>query len=1616
MHFPSYLCFLVFFLSWRLSANPVITEFMADNKTTIADENGDFSDWIEIHNPTSAAIPLLNWALTDKSNNLVQWKFPAVNLLPGEFLVVWASGKNRRVVGSPLHTNFSLSKDGEYLALVRPDGTTVQQAFAPKFPAQDPDASYGSRFVSTPLLAAGASGRYQIPSSATAPSGSWNQVGFNDSGWPAGPSGFGFGISIPGITVRQVSKNGGIEGLDDALNLISLAPTAPQILSSTSALMSVLNLLGEGDDGNYGFNAVPPGGGGEDYVIHATASISIPTTGAYTFGINSDDGGQILIDGVEVVRDDSFHGPENNLGTITLPAGSHTFQVVMFEGGGGDCVEFFAAPGTRTSFDPAVFRLVGDVAAGGLAAFTTPNGGSGLVATDIGGAMTGRSSAYFRLPFPASGPGSATAFSMVMRYNDGFQAWLNGTPVAADNAPASPVWNSTSTSVRASSETLRRRGFNLTSSLPALANGSNVLAVQGLNSSTTDSNFLVLPELIVGSLDPVSAPAIYGGGLATPGWINGSPSSLGIVADTKFSINRGFYSAPISVGITSTTPGAIIRYTTDGSTPDATHGSIYSAPLAISSTTVLRARATLEGWTQTGVDTQTYLFPNDVLSQSSNGSPAPGWPADSGTSQILDYGMDPEIVNHPDPAIGGVAAVKSALLALPSISVTTDLSNLFDIGGSQGIYSNPYQRGFAWERPISLEWINPPNPANPNGTGEFQVDAGIRIRGGYSRSEDNPKHSFRLFFREEYGATKLRYPIFGRGAAQEFDKIDFRTAQNYSWSFEGGDQNTFLREESTRQAILDMGRPGSHVRYFHLYLNGIYWGLYGFDERTEAAFAETYFGGKREDYDVIKSESDSDYSTGATDGNLAAWQDLWNKGKAHRTAPTNANYFLMQGLAADGITQTADPVLLDPDSLIDYLLLTFWTGNLDGCVSAFLGEERANNWFGSRMRVNNPRQGFQFFVHDFEHSLFDVNEDRTGPFSNDSESEFAYSNPLFLHQDLAANAEYRLRWADHIHKHLFNDGALTPASWNNRINRLATIVDSAIIAESARWGDSKRNEPLTRQDWTAAQNSLLSYLTPRNEIVLDQLRNDGLYPSLDAPVVTPYSGYQEEGTKIAVEAPAGGTIHYMADGSDPRAVGGALRAGALTYTPATTIVSLVPWSASSWKYLGTGTNQAKAWRSTTFNDSSWASGKAELGYGDGDEETLVPVVDVNSTTSGIQRAATCYFRKTFTVSNLSQFISLSYTMEYDDAYAVYINGSRVGGNLPTNPAYNYYTGTPIEDTIATVSIPTNKLVTGTNTVAIEVHQSSTSSGDLSMNFSLAAVRANAPSTLALNGPGAHALRFRAKSGSTWSAMSESIYQVGTVAPTPENLIVSEISYFPLAPNEDSEFIELFNPGSSAIDLAGAKFTEGIDFTFPAGTTLLEGARILVVKNLAAFTALHGAGKPIAGIFANSTSLSDNGERLVLESAQGDTLLSFSYGTAFPWPESANGLGRTMVLSDPSDPENPLSWRPSVTPSGNPGATDFIARSQGQSLLSYAITSPLPTFSRATQLFSVSRRLGADSAILAPEWSTNLKDWNSASLAPASETLGPNGTFIIQWKLDPLPPGSAFIRLKVVESP
>jgi len=633
---------------------------------------------------------------------------------------------------------------------------------------------------------------------------------------------------------------------------------------------------------------------------------------------------------------------------------------------------------------------------------------------------------------------------------------------------------------------------------------------------------------------------------ATPGVAN-TEGYEGLVGEIKFSHEHGFYNEPFSLVLTCDTPDVTIYYSFDGELPGTMQGrglagNIYTAPLRVEKTTCLRAVAIKQGWKSSTICTQTYIFVSDVSQQSPAGTkPGPGWPEPrassgggfwgGGGSQVIDYGMDPDVVN--DARYKDL--MEDALLSIPSLSLVTPLANLFD--SSTGIYVNAMQDGRDWERPVSVELIY------PDGTEGFQINAGLRIRGGYGRTTDNAKHSFRLFFRAEYGQTKLQYPLFEDEGVDTFDKVDLRCAQNYSWAFKGsqgddnGGKNTMLREVFSRDLQGATGQPYTRSRYYHLYLNGQYWGIYETQERSEARFAESYFGGDKDDYDVAKVNAGpgAPYTIEVTDGTLDAYNRLWDA--ARKGFNTDAAYYQVQGLNPDGTPNPDYEHLVDIDNLIDYMICTFYVGDIDAPISNFLRNDRPNNFYAVYNRTTPD--GFKFFRHDAEHTLFNINENRTGPYN--CGQQFQYFNPQWLHQQLIAHPEYKMRFADHVYKYFFNDGIMTPATVADILTVRKDTIDLAIIAESARWGDAKVTKPRTKDDDWLPQVSLLlnDYFPKRTNIVLNQFKAKGWYPSVETPTFNQHGGVVESGFSLVMTA-AAGDIYYTLDGEDPRLPGGAI--------------------------------------------------------------------------------------------------------------------------------------------------------------------------------------------------------------------------------------------------------------------------------------------------------------------------------------------------------------------------------------------------------------------------------------------------------------------------------------------
>ncbi|MBN2685880.1 MAG: CotH kinase family protein [Pontiellaceae bacterium] len=653
-------------------------------------------------------------------------------------------------------------------------------------------------------------------------------------------------------------------------------------------------------------------------------------------------------------------------------------------------------------------------------------------------------SVYIRVPFSVTNVSEIHSLLLKMKYDDGFVAYLNGTPIQAANFSGTPTWNSVAGASHDDNQAILFEEFDITEYAELLQEGDNLLAIHGLNTRTSDNDLLYLPRIEVGyagELDPATTGHLV---TPTPGSVNSDVIYEGFVETPVVYPERGFYDQPVQITMSNATAGATIRYTTDGSEPTAS-SPIYSDPITLSNTTPLRVKAFIDGWKPSFSRTDTYFFLDDIIA-------TPRSQEYINNNPII-TGMDPDVLNKTYyDAEGNLCTVRDALLDIPTISVVTDNDNLF--GVENGIYVNPAED---WEKAASIELIN------PDGSKGFQINSGLRIRGGWSRHDGYAKHAFRLFFRKSYGAGKLKYPLFEDEGVDEFDKMDLRTAQNYNWTVPTGDppeKNTFLRDVFARDTAKEMGSAYTRSRYYHLYLNGVYWGIYMTDERPESSFAASYFGGDPADYDVVKSTSwreSPSQAVKANDGTLDAYNRLYQA--AMNGFENNTDYFAVLGLDSNGQPDPTKEKLVDLNELMDYLLLIYYNGASDNNITVFLSN-KLNNLYAVYNRENPD--GFKWIQHDSEHSLDTSTQlDRTGPFTGSHLSQPEYFNPQTLHEKLLANAEYRIAFADRVYKHFTNNGVLTQARSEARMDARKVQIDRAIIANAARWG----NTNLDRDTW-----------------------------------------------------------------------------------------------------------------------------------------------------------------------------------------------------------------------------------------------------------------------------------------------------------------------------------------------------------------------------------------------------------------------------------------------------------------------------------------------------------------------------------------------------------------------
>jgi len=975
----------------------------------------------------------------------------------------------------------------------------------------------------------------------------------------------------------------------------------------------------------------------------------------------------------------------------------------------------------------------------------------------------------------------------------------------------------------------------------------------------------------------------------SPGQSNFGDEFVGKADAPNFSQKGGFYDSALAVTLSSMTPGATIRYTTDGSEPTLENGSDYTLPLSLSPINsrrghVIRARSFRDGFIASNIKTNTFLINQDPRVR---------------TGPALVYAGDPERALY-DPF--GVLAINGG--SYPNRqwrpSGKTD-------------YNNVINRGRAYERPIHAEYYF------QDGTAGFRSDVGLRIAASsYSRprmqltqTSASPwpdsavqKPSFNLYFRDDYGNPSVSLPLNGPARTfSGYERFRIRAGKNDI-------RNPFIIDELFRRLSSDMGNGASLGVINSLYVNGSLKGYYNMVERLrEPFFRSLHSANDGAQWDVLQYEGNDNIA----EGDKTAWDDMISRLNAAIT------------------TQNWEKVLevADVENMANYYLLNIYGATWDW---------PHNNWVAAKERSSEGR--YRLYVWDAEGAM---NNAGNRPVSQEMIRNYIVGTSTGqngqtgtrgelrdLWRGLNRWEEFRLLFADQIQKHLFNGGILDDRDQSN--SHIRKRFD----------GLKGEFESLLRliENQAVDTGKVLRWINPsigRRRYLFGPVRQDfrdnNLWPEIAPPTFSQFGGTVSEGYPLLITNDDT-KLYYTTDGSDPRMLGGTPNPNAISQTGGLQEEMLIE-EGSIWKHNATNGNLGTEWRLLNYDDSEWQSGAAPLGYG-GISSGGVTIKIETEVNSARPRQPTSYFRKAFKIDDPAAYLSLSANLLVDGGIVIFVNGIEAfrGSNLPTQTDYSTVPTSDTDDgneaDYRAYPIDPNLLVSGSNIIVIELHNSPGNS-DMALDIGLRGERAaNGNLPFFVNEP--ITVKARSFKNGKWSAVTSSRFTVDSVPATSQNLAVSEMLYNPVGANQAEanagfddgdffEFIRLVNFSQENIDLSSVRLTDGIIFDFSESLirVLGPGEKLLLVKSIDAFRIRFGT--DFDGLIAGEYSgqLSNGGEQLRIIGQEDSVIHEFSYNNSSPWPDLSNLDGYSIQIIDRAgDHGEPANWKISGSQGGSPG--------------------------------------------------------------------------------------------------
>jgi hypothetical protein len=691
---------------------------------------------------------------------------------------------------------------------------------------------------------------------------------------------------------------------------------------------------------------------------------------------------------------------------------------------------------------------------------------------------------------------------------------------------------------------------------------------------------------IVGALG-FCAPPIFSG--SNPG-IYTDTSTPGEPGDPEGG-DPGLPASPPTITVSlSAAADAAIHLTTNGTNPSR-YSELYSGTMGANRTLVVRAIAAKEGWLPSTSVTRSFLFKEDILGTSPEGTTPTnqqgardasnkltgllqGYPE---TSEVNGYPLRYEM--HPNVVRDKKNTLLMELDAVPVISIVGPVADLFQLE-SGGIYPNsgktdnywagragPDPRSRDWERACSFEFIK------ADKSSFVQSNAGLSMTGGSSLYQDvTRKHNMRIQFDATYGLDKLQYQLFTDFAGDSFKTIHVKNPTHDAWSqtnFGQYQQASYCDEGWIRSAQRVMGHENPRRRWVHLFLNGIYWGPYELTERVDSDYIRGHAGALGDaTYDVLKQRSSSDppnaNEVAAIDGTTTAWDNLITLCSSFGAAVSGN-----QPLAAQDSLYSQILGAMDVDNYIDYLL----------CYAYAQGYDWPTNNFRIARSNNLSDNRFRFYVWDAEWAL------QPEEYNQNAASRISVASHVTRPHSILRNySAYKQKFAERLRYHFHlqpgvnGSGALADTASGDRAVQLfqseMAKFQPVLYSESARWGYLQKAVPYTysdlnvapgvntKGDWLRTTTHLVqTWLPQRRKLAFGHFAGQNLYVAItpvDLPNPKVGTAYSQTLTVTGGTAPRTLALAY---GTLPPGI--SLSVSTLTGTPTTTGIYTFTLSATT---------------------------------------------------------------------------------------------------------------------------------------------------------------------------------------------------------------------------------------------------------------------------------------------------------------------------------------------------------------------------------------------------------------------------------------------------------------------